>query len=53
MPVNVFYFFNVTGGKCKDKTLTRGFGFLWDFFVILLYVDLVLSNQLIMVELPP
>ena len=54
-PVNVSYFFNIIEVKYTDKTLTRGFACLDDFyhFTICRSENLVLSNELIKVELLP
>ena len=54
-PVNVSYFFNIIEVKYTDKTLTRGFACLDDFyhFTICRFENLVLSNELIKVELLP
>ena len=50
----MFYFFNVNGVKCTDKTLTPGFACLGDFchFIICRSANLVLSSELLKAELP-
>ena len=49
----MLYFFNVNEVKCTDKKLTRGLGYLGDFyhFIVWRSENLVLSNEFIKVEL--
>ena len=51
----MLYFFKVNSVKYTDKTLTRGFGCLGDFFfhfIVRRSEKLVLSNEFIKVKLP-
>ena len=53
--MKVLYFFKVNAVKYTDKTLTRGFGCLGDYFfhfIVWRSEKLVLPNELIKVALP-